>query len=372
MPKQLYGKKKPAGPSLQVTEAAEVLEAATEQLTRGAQDLPVETADAVLPSRPVALAELPLEVIIPSQAQARMPESLSPESLQDLVASMQTHGILTRIRVRQVPGSDDLFELVFGERRWRAARLAGYTHYPVEIAQYSDDELAEIGLIENVQRRDLTPLEEAEKYRQLLSLKGGDGHPKYSIRKLAERIGKDRDYIFMRLAVLRAEDIQQLVRDQPDLPLRSAFEINKVEDPEKRDRIITDVREGKLQKVEQVKLAVREATGKMKAVSPLAPVVPPPVSPDIGQGKAVEREPLSSLAENVTGEPVDSTQALIQFEQQLREDGATIAEIIHRLQPQIGAMTPAQREVLNLYVDRWGLAFMELKNHLRAARGKDQ
>ena len=365
MPKQLYGKmKKPVGS--QSREAQEVREQAApdEQAVEGEQALPVETADAILPSRPVALAELPLDVIIPSQSQARMPESLSPESLQDLVASMQTHGILTRIRVRQVPGSDDLFELVFGERRWRAARLAGFTHYPVEIAQYSDDELAEIGLIENVQRRDLTPLEEAEKYRQLLSLKDEDGQPKYSIRKLAKRIGKDRDYIFMRLAVLRAEDIQQLVREQPDLPLRSAFEIGKVADPQKRESIITDVRAGKLQKVEEVKTAVREATGKTKESAPSAPVAVSAVMSGTKQDEA-------AVAEGQQQE-IDSTQVLIQFEQGLQKDSAAIIDIVHRLLQQVGAMTPAQREVLNLYVDRWGNAMMNLKSHLRVARGQGE
>jgi ParB family chromosome partitioning protein len=366
MPKQLYGKKKPAGPSLQVTEAPEIQEvAATEQLTREAQDIPVETADVVLPSRPVALAELPLDVIVPSHAQAREPESLSPESLEGLVGSMKEHGILSRIRVRQVQGNDELFELVFGERRWRAARLAGFTHYPVEIAQYTDEELEEIGLIENIQRQDLTPLEEAKKYQRLLALQDEHRQPRYSIRTLARRLGKDKGYIEMRLAVLRSpQDVQQLVREQPAVPLRSAFEISKVADQEKRESIITDIREGKLQKVEEVKTAVREATGKTKESAPLATMAAPPVVSDIRQDGAV-------VAEGQQQEG-DSTQLLIQFEQGLQKDSAAIMDIVHRLLQQVGAMTPAQREVLNLYVDRWGKSMMDLKSHLRIARGQGE
>ncbi|HZU00165.1 MAG TPA: ParB/RepB/Spo0J family partition protein, partial [Ktedonobacteraceae bacterium] len=256
----------------QPTEQQEEAPSQVEESAQLQQAVSVEAVDEVLPKRPVALAELPLHVIIPSRAQAREEESLTPASLEGLVASMQEHGILSRIRVRQIASESDeeeRFELVFGERRWRAARLAGFTHYPVEIAQYTDDELEEVGLVENLQRQDLTPLEEARKFERLLTLQDESGQPKYSIRKLATRIGKDKSYIEMRLAVLRGEDLQELARIQPDVPLRIVYEISKVEDKEKREDLITEVREGGLKKVEEVKTRVREATGRTKNV--LAP-----------------------------------------------------------------------------------------------------
>lgn len=351
------------------------------------QELPAEAVDAVLPSRKVALAELPLDVIIPSRAQAREEESLTPESLQGLVESMKEHGIISRIRVRLVEanGDDDeeRFELVFGERRWRAARLAGYTHYPVEIAQYTDDELEEVGLIENIQRQDLTPIEEAKKYQRLLALVGEDDQPKYSVRKLAARVGKDKSYIVMRLAVLRDEDLQELVRLQPDVPLRSVYEVSRVENPEKREAIITDIREGRLPKVDQVKERVREATGRVQApptpvvLSP-APVVEPEHHEEPPVASVVTEEEPRSVEEVVQRPAVtaassmesvnasmDSTQALFLFELQLQKDNRVFQEIVHRLNTDTAALTSAQHEVLLHYVDRWGKALMDLKSHAR-------
>lgn len=422
MPKQLYSggaKVKKSGTKEQPQEAekpeareameeapVEIEQPGSEQHTEqpgGGGTQGQEVVDTIVPSRAVAQAELPLDAIVPSRAQAREPGSLVAEALEGLVASMREHGILSRIRVRQVVGDDEHFELVFGERRWRAARLAGFTHYPVEIAQYSDDELEEVGLIENIQRQDLTPLEEARKYQRLLALQDEQGQPRYSIRRLAARIGKDKSYIEMRLAVLRApEDVQQLVRDQPAVPLRTAFEIGKVEDPEKREEILSDLREGTITGVEEVKSRVREATGR-----PRVSVLPPPAQASIaapvkssdqemGESESVqasssaqtevpallaaaeqsEREATPTITAKSSLEAInlslDSTQALVLFEQQLQEDNAAIMGILHRLGVDTGALTAAQREVLILYIDRWGKALMDVKSHAHARESKSE
>ena len=336
----------------------------------------VEAVDVVLPTRPVSLAELPLDAIFPSRAQARGEENLTPESLEGLVSSMQEHGILTRIRVRPIVDDDEHFEIVFGERRWRAAGLAGFTHYPVEIATYNDDELEEVGLIENVQRKDLTPLEEAKKYQRLLALQDADGEPRYSYRKLAQRLGKDKGYIELRLAVLRSpEDVQQLLRDEPDTPVRSVYEVSKVKDPEKREEIITDIREGKVKGVEEVKVRVREATGRApQGASKASAVLSSPQSQQETQEPAMvltveEVEQPTATAtpslEVINGSS-DSTQALALFEQQLQKDNDAFLSSIHRLTADTEVMTQAQREVLLLYVDRWGKALMDLKSHAYA------
>jgi ParB/RepB/Spo0J family partition protein len=288
---------------------------------------------------------------------------------------MQTHGLLTRIRVRQVEGSDERFELVFGERRWRAARLAGFTHYPVEIASYTDDELAEIGLIENIQRKDLSPLEEAEKYRQLLALTDAQGQPKYSIRKLAERIGKDKGYIEDRLAVLRApDDVQQLVKAQPEVPLRVARELTKVERPEDRAVLIEQVRAGNLRRddVRAVVKEVKEQARKTPAVVHTAQPSSPPA-----QVKQSETEPATTTAPVAPAVPTDpgpppTDMARILFEQTLRRDDEAIQKILFRLLSTIETLSETEREVLLGYIDRWTRSLQTLKQQMHSQGSPSQ
>lgn len=384
MPKQLYGNKlksrAPSNPE-KAQEAAE--RATTEQATEATQERPAEIVDVILPQRSVALAELPLDVIIPSHAQARRPENLSVESLEDLVSSMKTHGLLTRIRVRQVEGSDEQFELVFGERRWRAARLAGFTHYPVEIASYTDEELAEIGLIENIQRKDLSVLEEAEKYRQLLALTDAQGQPKYSIRRLAERIGKDKGYIEDRLAVLRApEDVQQLMQEQPEVPLRVARELTKVEKAEDRAVIIEQVRAGNLRR-DDVRALVKEVKGHASRTTPV--VSPsrsssPPTEAKQSETKSAAAAlfPASAVTTDPDGPcaadpgPAQSAMARILFEQTLRRDDEVIQKVLFRLLSTIETLGEAEREVLNGYIAHWERSLHALKRQVQSQESPQQ
>jgi ParB family transcriptional regulator, chromosome partitioning protein len=374
VPRQLYGNKlknRTASKEEREQEAQE--QVTTEHALEAGHERLAEAADIILPSRPVALAELPLDSIIPSRAQARRPESLTPESLLDLVASMKTHGLLSRIRVRQVEGSDERFELVFGERRWRAARQAGFTHYPVEIASYTDDELAEIGLIENIQRKDLSPLEEAEKYRQLLALTDAQGQPKYSIRKLAERIGKDKGYIEDRLAVLRApDDVQQLVQEQPEVPLRVARELTKVEKAEDRAVLIEQVRAGNLRR-DDVRAVVKEVKEQAKRTPPVVHMAEPasPAALVKQSVKQSETEPAAPTVPAAPAVPVDpgpppTAMAHILFEQTLRRDDEAIQKILFRLLSTIETLSEAEREVLLGYIDRWARSLQALKQHMHS------
>lgn len=404
MPKNLYGQRKPIPAK---NDAQQPSDGQSADLQSPPMDLQQEE-HATLPEpltsggppRSVALSDLPLEVIVPNPFQAR--KNFDPGRLQGLANSMQEHGVITRIRVRKIASQDDeeRYELVYGERRWRAARLAGLTHYPVEIAPYSDDEMVEVGLLENVQREDLTPLEEAETYQRLLAQTDEQGQPRYSIRKLADRLGKDKSYIEMRLAVLRSpEDVQQLVREQPEVPLRSAYEVSKVEDPEKREEIITDIREGKLKGVEPVKIRVREATSRVQeqpvsstppvetAASEGGPLVPvqgaepgrptvleevPPAASTVSEPQEEEINPVVTVKSSIEiiNASLDSAQALVLFEQQLQKDNSVFLDIVHRLTADTEALTAAQREVLVLYIDRWGRSLMDLKGHVRSTRSE--
>ena len=107
---------------------------------------------------------LPLEEIIPNKEQPR--KQFDEEALADLSASIAQHGVLQPLLVRPMP--DGSYQLVAGERRWRASRMAGLTEVPVVIRDMTEQQAAEVALIENLQREDLNPMEEALGYRTLM------------------------------------------------------------------------------------------------------------------------------------------------------------------------------------------------------------
>lgn len=189
-----------------------------------------------LPSRQVRATDVPIDRIRPNPFQARRQFS----DLEDLAQAIRVQGFTSRLRVRRDPHDDGYFQLVYGERRLRAAKLAALPMLPVEVGDHSDDDLIEIGLAENIQRRDLDPLEEAQAFRTLIDERG------YSIRRLAERIGKDKGYIENRLALLQTpEDVQQMVEQRPD-SVRAAREIAKLATPDERRPFIEGIVAGKL------------------------------------------------------------------------------------------------------------------------------
>jgi ParB family chromosome partitioning protein len=187
---------------------------------------------------PVIAQDLPIDRIAPNPYQPRTEFDVS-----DLVEGMRVHGFTSRLRVRRDPGREGFFQLVYGERRLRAARQAGIALIPCDIATHSDAEMRELALTENLIRADLTPLEEAKAFQ--LALDAG-----YTVRSLAERIGKDKGYIENRLAVLKAPaDVQDLVRQREDT-LRAAREIAKLPDAEERRPLVEGLLDGSLRKAD--------------------------------------------------------------------------------------------------------------------------
>lgn len=147
---------------------------------------------------------LPLRSVSPNPNQPR--RSFDAGRLEELTASIREQGVLQPILVRPVPGKPAQYEIVAGERRYRAAEQAGLKHIPAIVKPLEDKATLEIALIENIQRQDLNPLEEAASYRELLD------NYKYTQAQLAEKLGKSRVYIAntMRLLAL-PEDIRQLI-----------------------------------------------------------------------------------------------------------------------------------------------------------------
>jgi ParB family chromosome partitioning protein len=127
------------------------------------------------------------------------------EALERLAVSIREHGVVQPVLVRR---KGIRYELIAGERRWRAAQKAGLRTIPVIVKEVADNDLLEIALTENVQREDLNPIEEAQAYQKLIERVG------LTQESLASRFGRDRSYITNYLRLLRLpEDLQRLVED---------------------------------------------------------------------------------------------------------------------------------------------------------------
>lgn len=145
---------------------------------------------------------LQIRDIEPNRDQPR--KEFSEEALQDLAESIAQHGVLQPLLVR--PLLDGGYQLVAGERRWRAARIAGLTEVPAVIREMSDHEMAELALVENLQREDLTPLEEAEGYQLLIDTYG------MTQEEVAKAVGKSRPAVTNALRLLGLpEEVRDMV-----------------------------------------------------------------------------------------------------------------------------------------------------------------
>jgi ParB/RepB/Spo0J family partition protein len=132
------------------------------------------------------------------------------------------------------------FQLIAGERRWRASKLAGIDTIPAMVDEIDDETAMEIAIIENLQREDLSPLDEAAMYDRMIREHG------YSIRRLADKLGKDKGYVENRLRLADAPiEIRQLVSVRKDT-LSHAYELLRVEDPKRRRRLADQVARGEL------------------------------------------------------------------------------------------------------------------------------
>lgn len=147
-----------------------------------------------------------IEQITPNPDQPR--RSFEPAALQELADSLRQRGVLQPLIVRQHPSDKDLYQIVAGERRWRAAQMAQLHELPVIIRDLSDTEVLEVAIIENIQRADLNAIEEAASFRQLMDRFG------HTQEKLAEALNKSRSHIANLLRLLNLPDqVQDYLKD---------------------------------------------------------------------------------------------------------------------------------------------------------------
>ncbi len=186
--------------------------------------------------RSIGVRQIPTERVDPSPNQPRL--AMDQDSLDDLASSVREHGILQPILVR--PAAGGRYQIVAGERRWRAARMAGLEAVPALIEELDDETALEISIIENLQREDLSPLDEALMYERMIHEHG------YSVRRLAQKLGKDKGYLENRLRLADAPpEVKELVSVRKDT-LSAAYELMKVPDARKRKRLADQVARGEL------------------------------------------------------------------------------------------------------------------------------
>ena len=183
--------------------------------------------------------------IEPNREQPR--KNFDEDALQELADSIKQFGLLQPILVQD---RKTYYEIIAGERRWRAAKLAGLKEVPVIIRDYSEQEIVEISLIENIQREDLNPIEEAQAYKRLLT--------EFNLKQdeVAERVSKSRTAVTNSMRLLKlCDEVQQMIIDDM-LSTGHARALISIEDPEQQYTIA--------QKVFDEKLSVRDVEKLVK------------------------------------------------------------------------------------------------------------
>ncbi len=168
--------------------------------------------------------KIPIEFIRPNPFNPR--KTFRDDELDELAASIREKGIIQPIVVRAAPGVEGAYEIIAGERRWRASQRAGLTDVPALIIEASDKEALELAIIENVQRADLNPLEEAMGYEQLLAQFG------YAQQELAQVVGKSRSHVANTLRLLKLPESVKAHVNPSELSAGHARALLSVKSPE--------------------------------------------------------------------------------------------------------------------------------------------
>ena len=165
-----------------------------------------DTPAAALLDEPAGAREVPIEYLSPNPSQPR--QTFDPAAVEELAQSIQANGVLQPILVRPNPDEPERYQIVAGERRWRAAQQARLHQVPIILRQLSDAQTLELALVENLQRQDLSALEEAEAYQRLIDDFGN------TQENLAKAVGKSRSHIAntLRLLALPAQ-VKTLMAD---------------------------------------------------------------------------------------------------------------------------------------------------------------
>jgi ParB/RepB/Spo0J family partition protein len=182
--------------------------------------------------QPLQLSHIALAAIHPSKTNPR--KHFDQAKLDELVASIKVQGVLMPLVLRALADPAAGFELVAGERRLRAAKAAGLTEVPCVVRELTDDQALEIQMVENLQREDLSPLEEAESFQVMLDLKDAQQKRRYTVKMLAERFGRSERSIYDALLLLRLPGAARVSLEGGQLARAVAYKVARIPSKELR------------------------------------------------------------------------------------------------------------------------------------------
>jgi len=244
------------------------------------------------------LRDIEIDLIRPGEQQPR--NTFDEAKLQELAQSIRATGIIQPLLVRRRGG---LFELVAGERRWRAAQMAGLTRVPAIVREIPDENLLELALIENIQRQELNAIEEANAYRRLIESLG------LTQEEVAKRVGRDRTFITNYLRILKLPNEIQSLLEQEKLTFGHARALLGITDPQMQRRLA--------QRIHKHNWSVRETEHRIRNLNsqrPTAVVVPAQnIDPNIRAAEAKLRRRFGTQVRIVPGKPGGAGRIEIEF-----------------------------------------------------------
>jgi ParB family chromosome partitioning protein len=300
--------------------------------------------------RSTGVRHVPVDRIDSNPQQPRL--AFDEVTLEELAASIREHGVLQPILVR--PRDDGRYQLIAGERRWRASRIAEQATIPALIEDIDDDTALEISIIENLQREDISPLDEAAMYDRMIREHG------YSIRRLADKLGKDKGYLENRLRLADAPpEVRALVSLRKDT-LSHAYELMKVSDPKKRRRLADQVARNELSLVKLREKIDGRPRREAVAADDELDVAVEPVAPNAAQG-AEGWDERARVAIPIADD------SLVSAKQQLNDAVEELLGVI-RSQDVLDAIGPTDRANLAKYLT---IAKLRLENAIAVIRSGD-
>lgn len=253
----------------------------------------------------------------PNREQPR--KKFDEDALLELSESIKQFGVLQPLLVQQ---RDDYYEIIAGERRWRAAKLAGMKEVPVIIKKLTEQEIMEISLIENIQREDLNPIEEAQAYKRLLT--------EFNLKQdeVAERVSKSRTAVTNAMRLLKLnEKVQQMVIDEM-LTTGHARALLGIEDPEKQYVIAQKIFDEKLSVRDTEKL-VKNLQNEKKDISEVGKKIDPKLEAIY---RDLEEQMKTILGTKVYINPKDDKKGKLEIEYYSQDELDRIIDLIRTVE----------------------------------------
>ena len=250
--------------------------------------------------------------IEPNRQQPR--KNFNEDALMELAESIKIHGVIEPLIVQK---RDGYYEIIAGERRWRACKLAGVKEVPVVIKDYTEQQIVEIALIENIQREDLNPIEEAHAYKRLLN------EFKLKQDEVAERVSKSRVAITNSMRLLKLTDeVQQMIIDEM-ITSGHARALIGIEDKEKQIELAT--------RIFDEKLSVRETERLVKSILDPTPKKEKEVFTDQFVYTNLENKLKDKIGSNVSINRKNKNKGKIEIEYYSTEDLERIVALINKI-----------------------------------------